>query len=126
MAMLSRAKHWQLFISYSSLWLGGIPLFGHGAINPLFKSNVYYAVPLRDCCNNVISHIQEKENMKLIYRAQIIEFTTPAVQPYQKPRALNWRYQVAGETYNNTPLDRQPYRQPRALNWRFRLAQGGS
>lgn len=64
--------------------------------------------------------------MKLIYRAQIIEFTPPPVRRYQKPRALNWRYQVPGETYNSISVVIPPYCQPRALNWRFRLAQVAS
>ena len=30
--------------------------------------------------------------MQLIYGGHIFEYTPPAVKPYRKPRALNWRY----------------------------------
>ncbi len=62
--------------------------------------------------------------MKLIYRAQLLEYTPAPAQPYRKPCALNWRFQAPGETYGNeTPLV-APYRRPQALNWRFQLAAG--
>lgn len=56
--------------------------------------------------------------MILIYRGQIFESTPPSVKPYRKPRALNWRYQVPGETYGDTGIC-APYRKPRAINWRY-------
>lgn len=58
--------------------------------------------------------------MKLIYRAQILDYVPPTPQPYRKPRTLNWRFRVPGETYGeNIPI--QPYRKPLALNWRFQV-----
>jgi len=58
--------------------------------------------------------------MILIYGGHIFEYTPPAVKPYRKPRALNWRYQVPGETYGDTGIS-APYSQPRAINWRYRM-----
>ena len=57
--------------------------------------------------------------MKLIYRALIIETTARPVQPYVKPRAINWRFQTSGERFELTPRPVQPYVKPRAINWRF-------
>ena len=57
--------------------------------------------------------------MQLIYRGHIYEYTPRPVQSYVKPRALNWRYQPAGENFENTPGSIQPYIQPRAINWRY-------
>ncbi len=55
--------------------------------------------------------------MRLIYGGQTFEYTPP-FKPYRKPRALNWRYQVPGETYGDTRIC-APYRKPRAINWRY-------
>lgn len=57
--------------------------------------------------------------MRLIYRAQMLEYTSAPVQPYCKPHALNWRFQAPGETYGNETLVMPPYQRPRAINWRF-------
>ena len=38
-----------------------------------------------------------EELMQLIYRAQIFDVTPKASQPYRKPYAINWRFQVAKE-----------------------------
>lgn len=35
--------------------------------------------------------------VKLIYRGQAFEYTPPPIQPYRKPRAMNWRFQMAME-----------------------------
>jgi hypothetical protein len=59
--------------------------------------------------------------MKLIYRAQTFDYMPRLGLQYQKPYALNWRYQVPGETYGDTPISIRPYEAPRALNWRYRL-----
>ncbi len=59
--------------------------------------------------------------MKLIYRALIIETTPRPVQPYIKPRAMNWRFHPPGETFETTPRPIQPYVKPRTMNWRFQL-----
>lgn len=32
--------------------------------------------------------------MNLIYRAYTYEYTPHPIQPYVKPRAINWRYQL--------------------------------
>jgi len=58
--------------------------------------------------------------MILIYKGETFEYTPPSVKPYRKPRALNWRYQVPGETYEATGIC-APYSQPRAINWRYRM-----
>ncbi len=56
--------------------------------------------------------------MQLIYRANIINHTPKPLAAYIKPRALNWRFQTPGETYN-APTTVEAYIKPRALNWRF-------
>lgn len=61
--------------------------------------------------------------MKLIYRAQICEYSPRPTMPYRKPYAINWRFQVPGETYGDTLIPVLPYRQPRAINWRFQIAE---
>lgn len=38
--------------------------------------------------------------MKLIYRANILEYTPRSVQPYIKPRAMNWRFQLAAAMHS--------------------------
>lgn len=57
--------------------------------------------------------------MKLIYRADVYEYTPLSAQPYVKPRALNWRFQPAGAKFECAPRSVQPYVKPRAINWRF-------
>lgn len=61
--------------------------------------------------------------MQLIYRAQNFEHAPIPVMPYRKPRALNWRFQVPGETYDVTSIPVPLYCQPRAINWRFRMRE---
>ncbi|HAJ62762.1 MAG TPA: hypothetical protein DCP31_28960 [Cyanobacteria bacterium UBA8543] len=57
--------------------------------------------------------------MKLIYRALIFDYTPRSIQTYQKPRALNWRFQPAGEQVECLPRPIPTYRKPCAINWRF-------
>lgn len=38
--------------------------------------------------------------VKLIYRGQAFEYTPPPIQPYHKPRAMNWRFQLAMASSN--------------------------
>lgn len=59
--------------------------------------------------------------MKLIYRANIFDYTPVPIQPYVKPRALNWRFHPPGQKFECTPRPIQPYVKPRAMNWRFQL-----
>ncbi|NEQ28731.1 MAG: hypothetical protein F6K28_59185 [Microcoleus sp. SIO2G3] len=61
--------------------------------------------------------------MKLIYRAHIYEYTPRPVQPYIKPRAINWRFQPPGETFECAPRPVRPYVKPSAMNWRFELPE---
>jgi len=59
--------------------------------------------------------------MQLIYRGETIEVPSYSSPVYQKPRALNWRYQAPGETYGEPEMaavGRAP-RVPRAINWRW-------
>jgi hypothetical protein len=57
--------------------------------------------------------------VKIICRHIVYNCIVAEPRPYKKPRALNWRYQVPGETYNQSVnLDRQ-YQKPRAINWRW-------
>jgi len=63
--------------------------------------------------------------MQLIYRGHSYNYTPATPQPYVKPRALNWRYQVPGETYEGA-IAPEPYIKPRAINWRYQLAAGMS
>lgn len=61
--------------------------------------------------------------MKLIYRAHIYEYTPRPVQPYIKPRAINWRFQPPGKKFKHTPHPIRPYVKPRAINWRYELPE---
>jgi hypothetical protein len=56
--------------------------------------------------------------MQLIYRGNIYDYTPAEPKSYVKPRALNWRYRVTGESYEFAPVS-EPYIQPRAINWRY-------
>jgi hypothetical protein len=42
--------------------------------------------------------------VKLIYRGQAFEYTPPPIQPYRKPRAMNWRFQMAMQGQHNDRL----------------------
>lgn len=78
--------------------------------------------------------------MKLIYRrrvsggnflpkscdANIFDFSPRPIQPYVKPRALNWRFHPPGQKFECTPVPIQPYIKPRVINWRFQLAANPS
>jgi hypothetical protein len=59
--------------------------------------------------------------MQLIYRANVYHYTPAEPRQYQKPRALNWRFQAPGERYED-PIMPNPYLKPRALNWRFQTS----
>ncbi|HEY9608589.1 hypothetical protein [Allocoleopsis sp.] len=61
--------------------------------------------------------------MKFIYRAYIYEYTPRPIQPYVKPRAINWRYQCLGERFKCTPRPIHHYVKPRAINWRYQLPE---
>lgn len=51
--------------------------------------------PLANKCNvEPITNTPESLNMKLIYRANIFEYTPRPERPYCKPRVLNWRFQT--------------------------------
>lgn len=59
--------------------------------------------------------------MQLVYRAQAVSFT-PGPQCSIRPRVINWRYQVAGETVEPVGVSAsfQPGL-PAAINWRYQL-----
>lgn len=57
--------------------------------------------------------------MKLIYRAQIIEYNPALANQDYRPHAINWRYQVSGESCNSVDYSVLPHHKVRALNWRF-------
>ncbi|HEY9639699.1 MAG TPA: hypothetical protein V6C57_04410 [Coleofasciculaceae cyanobacterium] len=59
--------------------------------------------------------------MQLIYRGEMIHHAARPSPADQKPYALNWRYQVADETYGDGPRPVQVYA-PRAINWRWQMA----
>jgi hypothetical protein len=57
--------------------------------------------------------------VKIICRNVIYICAVAPPRPYQQPRALNWRYQVPGTTYDR-PADLElEYQKPRAINWRW-------
>lgn len=60
--------------------------------------------------------------MQLIYRGYSCAHTPRAIQPYCKPRALNWRYQISGETYEAFSRPISAYCCPRAVNWRYQTS----
>jgi hypothetical protein len=57
----------------------------------------------------------------IICRNIIYTRTIAAPQPYQAPRALNWRYQVPGKTYNQQSPIKFAYQVPRIINWRWQV-----
>lgn len=58
--------------------------------------------------------------MKLIYRGYTYTIQ-PTIQPQSlQPRVINWRYRVAGKSYEPTPVTLTD-RQPRAINWRYQI-----
>ncbi|MFB2896259.1 hypothetical protein ACE1CI_25395 [Aerosakkonemataceae cyanobacterium BLCC-F50] len=63
--------------------------------------------------------------MQLIYRGHVYNYTPAPVKPYQKPRALNWRYQSYNKYEQDTQVPIQPYKKPRALNWRYQISSVG-
>ncbi len=58
--------------------------------------------------------------MQLVYRAQAFTFT-PAPQRSIRPRAINWRYQVAGDAVEPTSVSAFRSILPAAINWRYQL-----
>ena len=59
--------------------------------------------------------------MQLIYRGHIYEYTPRPARPDVQPRAVNWRYQLPGQTFESTPRPARPDVKPRAVNWRYQL-----
>ncbi len=59
--------------------------------------------------------------MQLIYRAQMFRYVARPSALLHKPRAVNWRYQVANH------LDHPPFqsvrnlREAQVFNWRFQM-----
>jgi hypothetical protein len=74
----------------------------------------------------VITHnpLSQDLSMKLIYRGYTYEHGARALQPYRKPRSLNWRFCAPGETYGDTNAAESVYARPHALNWRYVMAMG--
>ncbi|WP_146141130.1 hypothetical protein [Stenomitos frigidus] len=58
--------------------------------------------------------------MNLIYRAQNFKYT-PAPTKFATPRAINWRHQLPGWLYIQTPSVHRLTRSPCAVNWRYQL-----
>jgi hypothetical protein len=63
--------------------------------------------------------------MRLIYRGQVYEYTPVTSITYQRPPAMNWRFQVTEGAIDPTPRPAPSYRPPRAINWRFQVAMTG-
>lgn len=49
-------------------------------------------------------HTAEAKNIKLIYRANIFDYTPRAERPYCRPRVLNWRFQTPEWRNSGCPL----------------------
>lgn len=64
--------------------------------------------------------------MQLIYRGYTINYTPRPIQAYRQPNALNWRWQIPGESFQSTSTSQciPMYCPPRALNWRFQMQAG--
>ncbi|NJO39445.1 MAG: hypothetical protein HC769_08960 [Cyanobacteria bacterium CRU_2_1] len=60
--------------------------------------------------------------VKLIYRAQILEYSPRSIRSVRKPPALNWRYRVAGEAYGETLEPTSHYFRSSVVNWRYQMA----
>ncbi|HEY9642449.1 MAG TPA: hypothetical protein V6C57_18325 [Coleofasciculaceae cyanobacterium] len=58
--------------------------------------------------------------MQLIYRGETVAAPSPTPLVYRKPRALNWRYRIPGETYGERETAAFVYQAPRAINWRWK------
>ncbi len=56
--------------------------------------------------------------MQLIYRGFTYEYT-PTVKATRSPRAVNWRYEIPGQTCENSSFPE--IRSPRAVNWRYQI-----
>jgi hypothetical protein len=59
--------------------------------------------------------------MQLIYGGHTYNYIPSSPKAYVKPRALNWRYQVAGENYE-AKVKNTEYVKPRAINWRYQMS----
>jgi hypothetical protein len=57
--------------------------------------------------------------VKIICRNVIYTCVVAPPRPYRQPRALNWRYRVAGITYDRSADPELEYQKPRAINWRW-------
>jgi hypothetical protein len=63
--------------------------------------------------------------MQLIYRAQTFRYVARPSVLMHKPRAVNWRHQVADHTDHPPFRPVQNFREARALNWRFQMVLEG-
>jgi hypothetical protein len=66
--------------------------------------------------------IMSDRTVKIICHHVIYNCLMAHPKPYQHPRALNWRYQVPGENYNQSSKLNIDYQKPRAINWRWQSA----
>jgi hypothetical protein len=63
-----------------------------------YKSHLDRELPDRDTAN---SEDYPTKNVKLIYRGLTFERTIPLNPIYQKPRAINWRFQIPSKSSVN-------------------------
>ena len=78
---------------------------------------------LHNIAPSTICTSTKSKKMKLIYRAQIYEYT-PGSMWYIKPEAINWRFQIQcwGKILKFARRPIKAYVKPHKMNWRFELA----
>ena len=63
--------------------------------------------------------VRQQDLKIFICRNIVYSCTVDEPKPYKPPCALNWRYQVTGQVYNQVTGIEHKYIKPRALNWRW-------
>jgi hypothetical protein len=83
--------------------------------------NGYKPVPSKQLTDDNINN-QEKVMQAIIIRGFQTQIKNPErIASYQKPSALNWRYQIPGESYQSSVKNFSTYSSPKAINWRWKL-----
>lgn len=62
--------------------------------------------------------------MQLIYRAQMFRYVARPSALLQKPRAVNWRYQIDDPTDHPSFQAVRNLREAQVFNWRFQMVLG--
>jgi hypothetical protein len=63
--------------------------------------------------------------MQLIYRGQTFNYTPAPAPSNRRPRAVNWRYQVEGDSIGEMSAPSAKSACSLAINWRYRAIVAG-